>query len=128
MAHAFPAKGLMLVVIVALGTVLVGCDADTEQELSAAGFETKVADTPEKVAHLQTLPQCKLVRCVKDGKNYYVFADAKRNCMWVGDEAAYQKFRYLQLQQDIADENMQAAMENNAATMRWEMWGPYHRW
>jgi hypothetical protein len=118
----------MLAVVVALGAALAGCDEDTERLLSAAGFETKVADTPEKVAHLQALTQCKLVRHTKDGKNYYVFADAKRNCLWVGDEANYQKFQYLQLQQDIADENMAAAMENNAAVMRWEMWGPYSRW
>ena len=125
MVNTFLAKGLVLVVIVALGIVLVGCDEDTEQELSAAGFEAKVADTPEKLAHLQTLTQRKLVRYMKDGKNYYVFADAKQNCIYVGDEAAYQKFG--QLQASTGDGPM-AARENKAAAMRWDLWGPFHRW
>ena len=120
-------RGLTLFVIVALGVVLVGCAEETEQLLSAAGFEAKVADTPEKLAHLQTLTQQKLVRHTKDGKNYYVYADAKRQCLFMGDEAAYERFRNLQVQQEIADENQMAAMENNSAAMRWDMWGPWRR-
>ncbi len=34
---------------------------ETEQMLSAAGFHMKLADTPEKLAHLQTLTQRRLV-------------------------------------------------------------------
>jgi len=112
-----------LLVIVALGILLVGCNEETEQLLSAAGFEAKVADTPEKLAHLQTLDQQALVRHTKDGKNCYVYADAKQKCLYVGDEAAYQKFRALQVQMEVADENQMAAMENRAAAMRWEVWG-----
>jgi hypothetical protein len=125
MVYPFRARGLVCVVIVALGMALAGCDQDTEQELSAAGFEAKVADTPEKVASLQAMPPGKLVRHVKDGKNYYVFADAKQNCIFVGDEAAYQKFGQLQ---DAADDGPTRAIENKGAAMRWDLWGPFQRW
>ena len=127
MVNTFLEKRFELFVIVVVGIALIGCAEETEQLLSAAGFEAKVADTPEKLAHLQTMTQRKLVRHTKDGKNYYVYADAKRQCLFVGDEAAYQKFQNLQVQQQIADENQMAAMENREATMRWEIWGPWRR-
>ena len=48
--------------LVALGLSVTGCAAirahqtvETEQVLAAAGFQVKPADTPEKLAHLQTL-------------------------------------------------------------------------
>jgi len=34
---------------------------DTEQLLAAAGFKMKPADTPERLAHLKTLTQLKVV-------------------------------------------------------------------
>ncbi len=47
---------------------LAGCAAmqqdntqTTEQTLAAAGFQMKLADTPAKLAQLQSLPQRKLV-------------------------------------------------------------------
>ena len=48
----------------------------TEQLLSGVGFQKKVADTPEKLAHLGTLtPARRLVAHRRDGQLYYVYAD-----------------------------------------------------
>lgn len=64
----------------------------TEQLLTAAGFQKKVADTPAKLAHLGTLtPARKLVAHRRDGRLYYLYADpVVCNCLYVGTAAQYQ--------------------------------------
>ena len=137
---------ISIAAIMCLGFALAGCAfleeqqaLSTEQMLSAAGFIMKVADTPKKLAHLQTLTQRKVVAHQRNGKNYYVYANAYQKCMYVGDEKAYQKYQNLKFQKQIADENrdaaaenraaaetsQMAAMENENAAMNWGMWGPY---
>src|SRR4029077_17092576 len=59
-----------------------------------AGFVVKYAMTPEKAAMLRSLPRDKLVTRRKDGKLYYVYADAARcNCAYVGTPEAYAAYR-----------------------------------
>src|SRR5689334_11710867 len=58
-----------------------------------AGFVVKYATTPEKVAKLRSLPPDKLVTRRKDGKLYYVYADAVCNCAYVGTAEAYAKYQ-----------------------------------
>ena len=70
------------VVAVVLIVVLAGCAAmrqerarDKENMLSAAGFQLKPADTPKRIAHLQTLTPLKLLPYTRsDGKLLYVYA------------------------------------------------------
>jgi uncharacterized protein YdbL (DUF1318 family) len=121
------------VVLVALVVVATGCaairkgDVDTqEQLLSASGFQMKLADTPQKLAHLQTMTSQKLVPHTKDGKLYYVYADPEFcKCLFVGNEPAYQKYQQLALQQKLSQERLNAAAMNEDAAMNWGMWGPY---
>jgi len=121
------------VVLAALIPVLGGCaalrksDVDSqEQLLSAAGFQMKLADSPEKLAHLQTLTPQKLVPHTRDGKLYYVYADAEFcKCLYVGDPPAYQKYQQLAVQQKLAQEQMNAAAMNENAAMNWGLWGPF---
>ena len=59
-----------------------------------AGFVVKYATTPEKSALLRSFPPDKLVTRRKDGKLYYVYADAARcNCAYVGTPEAYAAYR-----------------------------------
>ena len=123
------------VVAIALIVALGACAAmreeqakDKENILAAAGFQMKPADTPSRVAHLQTLTPLKLVPHTRasDGKLLYVFADPKGcQCLYVGDETAYQRYRQLALQQKVAQEQMVAAQMNADAAMDWGLWGPY---
>jgi len=116
--------------------VLGGCAAlqnqqamDTERLLSAAGFQMKLADTPEKMAHLKTLTQRKLVPHERDDKIYYVYADANEcQCIYVGTEKAYQRYQKLALKKQIAEERLNAAEMNENAAMDWGMWGPWGPW
>src|SRR4029078_12853383 len=59
-----------------------------------AGFAVKYATTPEKNRILRSLPPDKLVKRTKDGRIYYVYADAERcNCAYVGTPEAYAKYQ-----------------------------------
>ena len=121
-------------VAVALIVVVGGCAAmreerakDKENLLAAAGFQMKPANSPSRVAHLQTLTPLKLLPYTRsDGKLLYVYADPKGcNCLYVGDETAYQRYRALAQQQKIAQEQMVTAQMNADAAMDWGLWGPY---
>jgi hypothetical protein len=120
--------------LVALGLSVTGCatirahqTAETEQVLAAAGFHVEPADTPEKLAHLQTLTPRTVVRDVRNGQPQYVYADPKTcKCLYVGDEQRYQKLQELSLQKKIADEQMAAAQANLDASMNW--WGGWGLW
>jgi hypothetical protein len=124
------------VMIAVLVFVLAGCAAvqvvqkneaaDTEQLLAAAGFKVKLADTPKKMAHLQTLTQRKLTIHQRNGKNYYVYADALNcKCLYVGNEAAYQRFQQLQVERQIAAQQRMTAEMNMEANMDWGLYGPW---
>jgi len=59
-----------------------------------AGFVVKYATTPEKAAILRGLPPDKLVTRKKDGRLYYVYADAARcNCAYVGTPEAFARYQ-----------------------------------
>src|SRR5215510_14904580 len=59
-----------------------------------AGIAVQYATTPEKSAILRSLPPDKLVTRRKDGRLYYVYADAARcNCAYVGTPQAYAAYR-----------------------------------
>jgi hypothetical protein len=117
--------------IALLGGLLFACAAikaqnaeDTEQLLAAAGFTMKLADTPEKLNHLKTLQQQKIIMREKDGIIYYLYADATTcQCLYIGQQASYQKFQQLQIQQNIAQDQQMTAEMNEDSAMDWGMWG-----
>ena len=117
--------------IALLGGLLTACAAikaqnaeDKEQLLAAAGFTMKLADTPVKLNHLKTLQQQKIIMREKDGKIYYLYADATTcKCLYIGQEASYQKFQQLQVQQNIAQDQQMTAEMNEDSVMDWGMWG-----
>ncbi len=101
---------------------------DEERQLSANGFQIKLADTPEKQSHLESLKQRKLFPTRLDGNLVYVYADVKRcNCMYVGSEADYQRYQQMVITQHQIDEERDSAAELDDASMQWGMWGPWNR-
>jgi hypothetical protein len=110
----------------AFALALIGCQAieneeaqDTEQLLSAAGFHIRQATTPEQVANLEAMTQRKIVIHEQNGEPRYVYADAEGcRCVYVGDEKNYDEFQRLSVRQQIAEDNVDAAMD-------WGMWGPW---
>lgn len=97
---------------------------DTEQLLVLAGFKMKPADTPAKIAHLKTLTQQKIVSHQKDGKTYYIYADATNcECFYWGQEQAYQHFLQLQEQHNIAQEERITTQVKEQQDLDWETMG-----
>jgi hypothetical protein len=96
----------------------------TQQWLAAAGFDKKVADTPEKLAHLETLtPARKLVAHSRNGQLYYVYADpAVCKCLYVGTAAQYQ----LLLDKRLENEQLRAGQEQlEDGGILWGLWAPW---
>jgi len=116
--------------IVMISAVLAGCAAiqnsdtqATERNLAAAGFQMKYATTSAQLAHVTSLPQRKLTRTAgHNGGNYFLWADATDcKCIYVGSEAAYDRFQRISAVKQIA-------MENEMASMNWPIWGPWGPW
>src|SRR5216683_2910014 len=59
-----------------------------EEGLKAAGFEKRLADTPEKLAYVQRLTQRRILVYKWQGRLYYAWPDARFcQCIYVGKEA-----------------------------------------
>src|SRR5262245_61625035 len=120
--------------LLAAGVVIalaIGCSTTKNREnmLSAAGFKAIPADTPQREAHLKSLPSDKLTTVTRNGTQYYVFPDPKQNVLYVGQEAQYQQYRKLRLEKQMADEELSAASLNADASWGvWGGWGPGWAW
>jgi hypothetical protein len=90
----------VLPVVALAGSVVVpGCATNRpipESVLTEAGFRPVPANSPQKLSHLRTLPAHRLIERTKAGQPYYVYADPDNcKCLYVGDAAAYAKYRVL---------------------------------
>jgi len=112
---------------------LGGCAAQQARQmdsmLAAAGFQVRPAHTPEKLQQLKSLTPRTLLQMQKDGAPFWVVADPTVcQCLYVGNEAAYQRYEQLKLRKEYADEQMMTAEMNADAAMNWGMWGPWGAW
>lgn len=95
---------------------------NNERTLAAAGFQMKLATTPERMQQLEALPQRTLTPVPHEGTVRFVYADAKYcRCLYVGDQHAYDRYQRLEFRQRIAE-------EREAASMDWRPWGPWAPW
>jgi len=122
------AAWLGLAVMAALiGIFLVGCatapsgsPAKSQDDLlTAAGFTPHVANTPQSLAYLKTLPPQEIVQHRDKGATrFLVCTDQNSKACYVGDEAAYQRYQNLANQADIAA---------SKRTVKEERWDPEAR-
>jgi hypothetical protein len=120
-----------IVLIPCLGIALSGCASmqaqetgRTERVLAAAGFQIKLADTPQKLASLQAMPQHQLIPYPRNGKVYYMYADVTTcQCLYAGMEKNYQDYQRFALQEQIAEDQRMAAEANWNASMNLDQWG-----
>lgn len=81
---------------------------DAEKLLVSADFTYKVADTAAKLEKLNRLPQRKLLRHVRQGKETYLYVDvAACKCVYIGDEAAFQRLRHLEYENKLTAKQVQ---------------------
>jgi len=93
------------------GSVVVqGCATNRpipESVFTEAGFRPVPANSPQKLSHLRTLPAHRLIERTKAGQPYYVYADPDNcKCLYVGNAAAYAKYRALTRQTGTAPREM----------------------
>jgi hypothetical protein len=108
------------------GCVTLGAQ-EKEGQLAAAGFVRQQADTPQKMAKLQALPQNSIVFAPRKNGNVYIYADvAGCQCAMIGSEAAYQQYQQIRTANNIAQMQETTAMLNAEAATDWGgVWGPY---
>jgi len=95
-----------------------------EDLLAAAGFTLVPANTPQRQASLKTLPPHKFVRQIRGNNVIYTYADPTIcDFLYIGDQAAYGRYRQNVFLNHIAEEQEMTA-EMNQNTMEWGPWGP----
>jgi hypothetical protein len=97
-----------------------------EDNLAAAGFIVRPANTPKREAMLTRLPPNKFVQRTKGDTVDYVYADPLVcNCLYVGNQAAYNQYKLHEQQQHLADEQQLTADTYADASWDWGAWGPW---
>ena len=98
---------------------------DKEDNLSAAGFQVRPANTPERQAMLHRLPAHRFVQRTRGDVVSYVYADPLVcNCLYVGSQDAYGRYRMHMQQQQLADEQQMTAQMYSDPGWNWGAWGP----
>ena len=67
----------------------------TTNLLLSAGFKAKAVKTVAQRKEMETLAKGKVSQVMQNGKTFYVYPDAKRNQLYVGNEAQYQAYQNL---------------------------------
>jgi hypothetical protein len=108
----------------AVCAALLGC-AQVEQHqddaLVAAGFTPVPANTPQRQAALTSMPPHTFVHEMRNGRVLYAYADPTIcDCLYVGDQAAYHRYREKMSMQELANEQQ---MNEGMYHMDWDSWG-----
>jgi hypothetical protein len=95
-----------------------------EDILAASGFVVRPANTPQRQAMLRQLPPHRFVQQVRGTQTMYVFADPLVcDCLYVGNEEAYGRYRQNVKQRQIAVQQIEATMMKQSSGWDWGAWG-----
>jgi hypothetical protein len=102
-----------------------------EMLLSKAGFKTKTVTTPKQQQQVSQLAENKVSAVKYKGKLYYVYPTAKKDQIFVGNQAQFDAYKQaLQAQQasqqTSQQANQQAQMAAGSPTWVGETAGPRH--
>jgi hypothetical protein len=111
------------VLVAVIGIFLVGCatapsGSSTSSQgdlLAQAGFKAHAPNSPQKLAYIKTLPAKKVVVNQYQNKPLYlVCTDPDSKQCFLGDQAAYDRYQQLAIQQSISED------ERNVHEQRWD--------
>jgi hypothetical protein len=121
-------NSLNCLVLIALAMYTVSCSSLKNEEnlASAAGFKIITPTTPDQEALLKKLPKDQVTRINYKGKTYFVLPDVKNNQAYIGNEAQYDEYQRLRLQQQMSNNNLEAAQDYESASMDWGAWGGWY--
>jgi hypothetical protein len=98
----------------------------TEDNLAAAGFVVKPANTPERAAMLLRLPANKFVQRIDGDTVIYVYADPKAcGCLYVGTQEAYGQYQKAMQAKNLLDQEADNALRFQDNAWNWGAWGPW---
>jgi hypothetical protein len=118
------------VLVAVIGIFLVGCatapsgsTGTTQADLLAqAGFKAHSPNSSQRMAYVQTLPAKKVVLNQYNEKPLYlVCTDPDSKQCYVGDQAAYERYKELATQQAIS-EDQRNVQEHRWDPEAWQMW------
>ena len=115
--------------LLALCGAVSGCAMQVQNKedmMAAAGFTMVPANTPQRVALLKQQAAHKFVHHVRNGKVIFTYADPTVcDCIYVGDQTAYDRYRGIVFQKQLANQQeMTAQMNEEVNQMDWGGWGP----
>ncbi len=121
---------LKIILAMGLFAIMAGCATSQSKEnaLVAAGFKVITPKNAKQEAKLKALPVNKVTMVKKDGKIFYVYPDVANNVAYVGGPKQYQAYRQYQQQNQIANEQVEAAEMNQDAASDWGAWGGWGGW
>ena len=97
-----------------------------EDQLAAAGFVMKPANTPDRQAMIARLPAHQFLVRQNGDTIHYVYADALVcDCLYVGTQQAYDQFRANQVAERLATEQQLTAITYADSAWSWDAWGPW---
>jgi hypothetical protein len=128
-----------LITCISVCIALSGCQTlaqrvkEKEDLLAAAGFTVQLADTPKRVASLHALPANKFIPKTKGSGLTYIYADpVVCNCLYVGDQTAFNAYKKEVFTRNIVNEQQLTAEtygdQWDWAGWDWGAWGPRGWW
>jgi len=112
-----------------LSAIAAGCATpqptqETRDILIASGFHTVAATTSAQRAHLQTLPPGKIAIVHRNGKTWYVYPDAAREQIYVGNQSQFQSFRQTMQDEKLVTWQDEAAHSDGGSgdSGEWVVW------
>jgi hypothetical protein len=115
---------LSVIAMLVQGCATTTAQPQVENMLSAAGFQTKIASTPQQLQHLKAIPPGKITAVKRKGKTYFVYPDPAHNQIYVGNQSQYQAYQQMRLAKQLAAQDVQAAeWDAYAGTTGWDAWG-----
>ncbi len=96
--------------------------AQKEDLLAAAGFQTRPADSPQRLAAMRRLPPNRFVTKVVNGNPVYLYADPLVcRCVYFGSQQNWDAYRQDMFAQQLANEAQMTAVMNQD---NWDL-GPW---
>ena len=118
-----------MISVIALLALMVGCATtasfpqDKANMLVAAGFKTVTPKTAAQQQKLQQLQTGQVATINKNGRTYYIVADAPQNHGLCGWTARVSGLPTTAAQNSLYNENLQTAEMYQDAAMQWGAWG-----
>lgn len=99
--------------------------AQREDDLAAAGFLIRLANTPQRQAMLETLPPHRFLERLDGISVSYIYADPLVcGCLYVGSEQAFDRYVFERRIEQAARQPQMTSLIYADPTWNWEVWSP----